>query len=277
MEVDQVSRFLCFMDQEQLVAHISAEFSPSQYPAHSEKMWPLLKHILQEMHSIFTSDLVKGGVLLEVGCGPCMYTAMAASVAFQHIVMADLVPANIREVRKWVDAAPDAKDWTPFAKRLAVIEGHADVQCGAGDIIARTRNAICEVTLCDISKPDVLLGPTKKTQFDAVVACLCLDSGSVNQAAHEVAVANLTKLIKPGGVLVACGATGNPSFTVCTKTFSSLSSSEDSIKSSFTKAGLTVEHWSSEEGLPSMQPYISYEATYVIVGRKLYGENGTVV
>ncbi|KAH8031502.1 hypothetical protein HPB51_017775 [Rhipicephalus microplus] len=137
-----------------------------------------------------------------------MYTAMAASVAFQHIVMADLVPANIREVRKWVDAAPDAKDWTPFAKRLAVIEGHADVQCGAGDIIARTRNAICEVTLCDISKPDVLLGPAKKTQFDAVVACLCLDSGSVNQAAHEVAVANLTKLIKPGGVLVACGVHG---------------------------------------------------------------------
>ncbi|KAL1417926.1 hypothetical protein MTO96_026378 [Rhipicephalus appendiculatus] len=206
-----------------------------------------------------------------------MYTAMTASVAYQHIVMADLVPANILEVRKWVDAAPDAKDWTPFAKRLAVIEGHADAECGGADIIARTRIAIREVTLCDISKPRVLLGHSKEAQFDAVIACLCLDSGSVNQAAHEVAVANLTGLIKPGGVLVACGVTGNPSFTVCTKTFSSLSSSEDSIKSSFTKAGLTVERWSSEEGLPSMQSYISYEATYVIVGRKPYSEHCALV
>ncbi|XP_065306682.2 nicotinamide N-methyltransferase-like isoform X2 [Dermacentor albipictus] len=113
------------MDQEQLVAKILDEFSPENYPAHSVKMLPLLNPILQEMHSIFTSELVKGGILLEVGCGPCMYTAMAASVAFEHIVMADLVPANILEVRKWVDAAPDAKDWTLFAQRLAVIEGHA--------------------------------------------------------------------------------------------------------------------------------------------------------
>lgn len=264
------------MDQEQLVAHISAEFSPDQYPAHSEKIWPLLRPILQEMHSVFTSDLVKGGVLLEVGCGPCMYTAMAASVAFQHIVMADLVPANILEVRKWVDAAPDAKDWTPFAKRLAVIEGRSDSECAATEIIARTRNAVREVTLCDISKPGVLCGRSKAAQFDAVIACLCLDSGSVNQAAHEAAVANLTQLIKPGGVLIACGVTGNPSFTVCTKTFSSLSSSEDLIKSSFTKVGLAVERWNSEQGLQSMQSYISYEATYVIVGRKPFSENGTL-
>ncbi|KAL1417933.1 hypothetical protein MTO96_045448 [Rhipicephalus appendiculatus] len=130
--------------------------------------------------------------------------------------------------------------------------------------------------MCDISKHGVLFGPSKKAQFDAVVACLCLDSGSVNQAAHEVAVANLTRLIKPGGVLIACGVMGNSSFTVCTKTFPSLSSSEDSIKSSFTKAGLTVEHWSSEEGIPDMQSYVSYEATYVIVGRKRSAENGCI-
>ncbi|KAL1470576.1 hypothetical protein MTO96_040348, partial [Rhipicephalus appendiculatus] len=152
-----------------------------------------------------------------------------------------------------------------------------DAERAAADIIARTRKAIREVTLCDISKPGVLFGPSKEAQFDAVIACLCLDSGSVNQAAHEVAVANLTRLIKPGGVLIACGVTGNSSFTVCTRTFSSLSSSEDSIKSSFTKAGLNVEHWGSEKGLPSMQSYISYETTYVIVGRKPAAENGVLV
>ncbi|KAH6921494.1 hypothetical protein HPB50_001975 [Hyalomma asiaticum] len=256
------------MDQEQLVAKISAEFSPDQYPAHSEKVWPLLRHILQELHAVFTSDLVHGGVLLEVGCGPCMYTAMAASVAFQHIVMADLVPANVLEVRKWVDAAPDAKDWSPFAYRLAAIEGHADSEQAAADIIARTRHAIREVTLCDISKPGVFIDRRDAPQFDTVVACLCLDSGSVNQAAHERAVANLAGLLKPGGILVASGVTGNTSYTVCTKTFSSLYTTEASVKSSFTKAGLAVERWRSEQGLPCMQSYIKYEATYVIVGRK---------
>lgn len=256
------------MDQEQLVAKILDEFSPENYPAHSVKMLPLLNPILQEMHSIFTSELVKGGRLLEVGCGPCMYTAMAASVAFEHIVMADLVPANILEVRKWVDAAPDAKDWTLFAQRLAVIEGHADAECAAAAIISRTRNAICEVRLCNIAKPGVLLGRGEKAKFDAVIACLCLDSGSVDQAAHERAVANLTELIKPGGILIGCGVTGNSTFTVCRKPFSSLNSSEGSIKSSFTKAGLKVEHWSSQKSLPCMESYISYEATYVIVGRK---------
>lgn len=265
------------MAQEELVAQILAEFLPDNYPAHSVRILPLLNPILQEMHSIFTSELVKGGILLEVGCGPCMYTAMAASVAFEHIVMADLVPANILEVRKWVDAAPDAKDWTLFTQRLAVIEGHADAECAAAAIIARTRNAICEVRLCNIAQPGVLLGRVGKEQFDAVIACLCLDSGSVDQAAHEHAVANLTELIKPGGILIACGLTGNPTFTVCTKAFSSLNSSESSIKSSFTKAGLTVERWSSQESLPCMESYVSYEATYVIVGRKQHRETCALV
>lgn len=256
------------MEQLRLVEHIRSEFSPDNYPAHSMKMMPLLDFMRQELHKIFTSDLVKaGGKLLEVGCGPTMYTAMSASLAFNDIVMADLVPANIREVRKWVDAEPDAKDWSLFAERQAELEGHVeDVEKGASTIIARTRNAIRDVTLCNICEPGVL--NDRREYFDVVVACLCLDSSSVDEAAHQRATANLAALLNPGGLLIACGLTGNSSYTACTKTFSSLDSDEALIKKSITKAGLKVVQWAEDKHLSQMDSYISYGTTYVIVGMK---------
>lgn len=255
------------MDQERLVEHIRSEFSPDNYPAHSLKIMPLLDFMREELHKIFTSNLVKrDGKLLEVGCGPTMYTAMSASLAFNHIVMADLVPANIREVRKWVDAAPDAKYWTVFAERQAQLEGYTDDEKGASTIIARTRKALHDVTLCNITEPGVLCD--RKEKFGVVVTCLCLDSGSVDEAAHQRATANLAAFLNPGGLLIAFGLTGNPSYTACTKTFSSPDSNEALIKNSITKAGLTVVHWAENKHLPHMEYYVVYGNTYVIAGKK---------
>ncbi|KAK8779097.1 hypothetical protein V5799_019562 [Amblyomma americanum] len=256
------------MDQQSLVNQIRSEFSPDNYPAHSIKMLPVLDFIRKELHTIFKSALSGGGDLLEVGCGPTVYTAMAASVAFERIVMADLVPANVREVRKWLDAAPDAKDWTLFAERQAAQEGARNLKEGADAVIARTRRAVRDVTLCNIAEPGVFLDGRQGAQFDAVVACLCLDSGSVDQAAHRCATRNLAALLKPGGMLVACGVTGNPYYTLCTKRFPSLVSCEDSIRDSLLRAGLTVHHWAAEKSPAFMRPYLDYGSAYVTVASK---------
>ncbi|KAH9380043.1 hypothetical protein HPB48_006141 [Haemaphysalis longicornis] len=228
------------MEQLRLVEHIRSEFSPDNYPAHSMKMMPLLDFMRQELHKIFTSDLVKaGGKLLEVGCGPTMYTAMSASLAFNDIVMADLVPANIRERQM-----PRTGRCSPSAKPS--LKAMIDVEKGASTIIARTRNAIRDVTLCNICEP----------------------GSSVDEAAHQRATANLAGLLNPGGLLIACGLTGNSSYTACTKTFSSLDSDEALIKKSITKAGLKVVQWAEDKHLSQMDSYISYGTTYVIVGMK---------
>ncbi|KAG0426748.1 hypothetical protein HPB47_026174 [Ixodes persulcatus] len=151
-------------------------------------------------------DAPKGETLLDVGSGPVVLSSLVASSRFKHIVLSDLVEGNRLELNKWINQEEDAIDWSHTAEQIAAIEGYSDIKNGALEIIERTRSAIRKVVPCDVLEPGVLPMEHRET-FDVVLSSGCLDAAAADHESFRRVICNVAPLVKPGGLLVICGAT----------------------------------------------------------------------
>lgn len=62
--------------------------------------------------------------LLDVGCGPTLANALAATRNINYVVLSDLTQKNRREMKKAVHNSPGAIDWSLNAQSQARREGH---------------------------------------------------------------------------------------------------------------------------------------------------------
>ena len=73
---------------------------------------------LQEYHSFFTKTFSGNGKALKVldyGCGPVLMYVISAVPFASEIIMADIVPECLDEIKKWIQNDPlrHVKDWDP--------------------------------------------------------------------------------------------------------------------------------------------------------------------
>ena len=63
-----------------------------------------------------------GKDFLEIGVGPCLLPSIFASRRFKNIYLADYSDKILHGLRQWIDGSPDAWDWTPYYKYVAMKE-----------------------------------------------------------------------------------------------------------------------------------------------------------
>ena len=73
--------------------------------------------------SLFTSDPVSGGRLLDFGSGPAIYHVISASRCYSSITCSDYTPDAYAHIQKWRSRDADAFDWTYMFKHIAALEG----------------------------------------------------------------------------------------------------------------------------------------------------------
>jgi len=177
----------------------------------------------------FTGELVKminfpevtGTTLLDVGCGPTLYTAMAESSKFTEIVLSEFSAANRQEVIKWLANDADKFDWSVYSQKVKQNEeefgkdhtGAISVQ----EIESRTRAAVKSVVPIDVNlsnplNPDDFLSP--KQQFDCLSSTLCLEAACLTFEAFQNAIKNLSGLLRPGGHFILTGVLGQTYYKV---------------------------------------------------------------
>lgn len=148
--------------------------------------------------------VAKGSSLLELGCGPTVHRAIAASRYVGSIILADLLPSNLQAVQSWVDKSPHAHNWNAFTQFILQQEG-VDKPSN-DDIILReeqTRELIKSVRPADLMSSDPL-GPENRGQFNIVLVPFCLEvagqPGGVER--FNLALHNALSLVKPKGVVI---------------------------------------------------------------------------
>jgi len=73
---------------------------------------------------------------LEFGCGPTIHHAAFLVPFVEELHLADYLPANLAEVRKWLDAAADAHDWDA---QLSGILAMGQAATGTADPLQRRK------------------------------------------------------------------------------------------------------------------------------------------
>ncbi|CAN8022304.1 unnamed protein product, partial [Ixodes persulcatus] len=113
------------MNIEEIKEQYLRDFLPRQYREHQQATIGLRSFYQRELHYIFNSPVSESWrTLLDVGCGPTVANIFPATRKIRSIVLSDLVPRNREEVKKWIEEAPDAMDWSFMSEPLAILEGY---------------------------------------------------------------------------------------------------------------------------------------------------------
>ncbi|XP_068236839.1 nicotinamide N-methyltransferase-like [Palaemon carinicauda] len=213
-----------------------SDFNPLEY--HSTFYSTLddeVKFFLDNYHDAFQKDNLLKSLssnkrrVLDFGCGPVPVYAATAAYFTNSITMAEIVPANRKALESWMSSEEDAIDWSQFFTHIASL----DDETRTGDEYAtKLQDAFQLVVPCDGGLPNPL-HPVCQT-YDVVMSTLCLEFATTSLDDYRSMLANVTSLIKPGGVLMMAGALGNTSYQVGQCTYPSVTLTKEDITDVFT-------------------------------------------
>jgi hypothetical protein len=131
---------------------------------------------------------------VDVGCGPTIHNSFAFSPYAERIDLADYLPGNLAEIRKWLDRDPDAHDWEPlFRGVLNEAGGNLDTLTA---LTEQYRSRVRRLLDCDLRRDDPLGEPAG---YDLVTSFFCAECVATSKTEWSRVMARLLGLVRPGG------------------------------------------------------------------------------
>lgn len=144
---------------------------------------------------------VFGGRALEFGCGPTIWCALPLASRMDEIYLADYLPSNLEEVRRWIDDSADAHDWSIYIRHVLQLEGIS--QPTEADLSHRSqmlRSRIASLCLSDANQSPCLRRPMPP--FELVTSFFCLECIHHERLEWQKYMRRLTEQVAPGGHLI---------------------------------------------------------------------------
>jgi phenylethanolamine N-methyltransferase len=136
---------------------------------------------------------------VDFGCGPALYSAIALAPYVQELHLADYLPANLREVQRWLNDEPGAHDWDVYFRGILELEtGQKPTAEQVAARKAELRRKITVLREADIRQPHPLGLPQT---YDLVVSCFCVEAVSPNRRDWETFLGHLSSLVPTGGTI----------------------------------------------------------------------------
>lgn len=188
-----------------------------------------------ERHTIaFFVDAIKGSQpdkpILFFGVGPTMHHVFPVACKVSEIHLGDYLPANLREIERWIERDADAHDWRPFTRYTLECEGLAAPT--ENEIVQReevTRAKITKLMEIDIQSADPL-GEPNGLRYETVISAYCADSVTGDRAMWETYMRRIVELVCPGGTLITAALRGTQSYLIGGKTFPSPNIDEEDFR-----------------------------------------------
>ena len=153
--------------------------------------------------------------VLFFGVGPTLHHVFAAAEIASEIHLGDYLPANLAEIRRWMDREPGAHDWRPFVRYTLQCEG---ISCPTDEEMAAredlTRSKITELVRVDARHPR----PVDR-RYPTVISPYCADSATDDRTTWELFMRHITGLVQPGGLFITAALRRCRGYTIAGKTF----------------------------------------------------------
>ncbi|MDM8519081.1 guanitoxin biosynthesis pre-guanitoxin forming N-methyltransferase GntF [Anaerolineales bacterium HSG6] len=177
--------------------------------------------------------------VLELGTGPCLYSAAVLAKQACEIHLSDYVPASLAEIKRWLEGHPEAHDWNPYVKLILEQECQVITPKAIEQRATMMRQKIAQVTHCDVLAPQPI-GPNV-LQYDLVIAHHCTDVAASNVDEWLQVMQNISNLVKPKGWLLLSITMGTTTNTFVhngeTHIFPCVSLTEQNIRQGYELAG----------------------------------------
>ena len=158
---------------------------------------------LNKLHELFkTLPPNKGIRVLDFGSGPVLQHGISAASYASEIVFSDISAPYRESIKKWLDKAPDAFNWSPkFDYVVKTLESR-------GDKAAREREErlrkIGRVAFCDIFSEQTMESGFEGP-YDVVLECGCLEAACSDEESYRKGMRVLAALLRPEGLFVHYG------------------------------------------------------------------------
>jgi hypothetical protein len=175
-------------------AYLRQYYSTPYLPDDSQAVLQfLIEQLRQRRQTLFDKAI-------EFGCGPTLYNAMAIAPHVRELHLADYLPANLHEIRHWLDNEPGAHDWRFYVRGILEMEtGGPPTDQQVADREAELRRKAAGLHTADIRQRNPLGAPQS---FDLVASFFCIEAVSSDHRDWETFMRNLAGLVCPGGRLM---------------------------------------------------------------------------
>lgn len=168
--------------------------------------------------------------VLFFGVGPTLHHVFLAAGRASEIHLAEYLPQNLSELRRWIERDPDAHDWRPFVRYTLECEGLAaptERQVDHREDVTRAK--ITRLIQADARRADPL-GEREPRTYGTVISAYCADSATGDRATWELFMNHILGLVRPGGTFITAALRRCSSYLVGGKRFPSANVDEDAIR-----------------------------------------------
>jgi hypothetical protein len=144
--------------------------------------------------------------------------------------LGDYLPANLREIERWIERDAEAHDWRPFVRYTLECEGLAAPT--EEEITQReevTRAKITRLLEVDVRRADPL-GERDARPYGTVISAYCADSATDDRGTWETYMRRIAGLVRPGGTLITAALHRSRGYLVGGKTFPSANVDENDLR-----------------------------------------------
>ena len=221
-----------------------------------------LRFLVEVLHRFPKNELL----ILEFGGGPALYPVAAEAPYAREVHFCDYVPANLDEVRRWLDGDENAFDWQRHIEYVLKLEGNPTDFKAATQRATEMRQKVTRLMLCDACSATPLLG-RETGPYDLVVARDCTDVAAANVSEWMQVMRNISVLVTPGGWLLVTVTTGASKDTFDDQTsFPCANLSREDVYNGYLAAGYDPDTFYFEEiTLPAS---IEYSGAIFAIARK---------
>jgi hypothetical protein len=208
-----------------------------------------------------------GGLALDFGAGPSLYSAIAAAPHVRELHLCEYAPANRAELTRWLNAEPDAFDWSDTIRAALRAAGQPDDLSAVQTREALIRQRVTSVMPCDLLQPFPLDDPTACGRYDVLVSNLCAEAAAPNHAVWRACIARMAELLKPNGHIILSAVKRSSAYSVGRQVFRVLPIDESDVLVGLRGAGFepaTITLSST----PADHPVYPYEGLIFATARK---------
>jgi hypothetical protein len=181
---------------------------------------------------------------LVFGVGPTLHHVFLAAEKVSEIHLGEYLPANLREIERWLARDPEAHDWRKFIAYTLECEGLD--RPAAEEITFReemTRARITSLMPVDL-RAEHPLGAESR-QYATVISAYCADSATCDKAEWAAYMQRIAGLVRPGGLLLVAALRRSRGYVVGGKTFPSANIDEADLRAvlepRFGRGNLTIQ------------------------------------
>lgn len=200
--------------------------------------------VCEFIHSSLVRQHAPFSKALDIGVGPTIHHDIALAPYVACLDVADFLPRNLAEVRKWLNDDGDAHNWDVFLRGILTIEGVKNPPWSAVEARRQlVKQRIGQLLTCDIRKSFPL---GYEDSYPLVTAFYVADSVATSKLDWHRYMANIASLVEPGGMLIVSALRNAEHYRVGRNLFPSPVIDEDDVENlllseGFEPASLNVQ------------------------------------